>query len=136
MEETVIMNTKQQGNEVKDILLVDDEAELRLVVGSVLDAKGFQVVTADDPTDAMKKLDEFQFRMTILDINLAGEDGLRLLSFIKKNHPGCMVMLYTGLSHEEERIQEMLKMGATCYVNKAQPTAELLFAVAEVLTAR
>jgi two-component system, NtrC family, response regulator HydG len=117
----------------RDVLLVDDESELLLLVGDLLRAKGFDVITAPDAGRAMEQLDEHKVRVVVLDVNLAGEDGVRFMSFIKMNHPDVPVLLYTGLSHDESQVKMMLEQGATCYVNKNQPPAALFFAVQQVM---
>ena len=122
-----------EGSSYRDILLVDDESELLLIVGDLLRTKGFDVITAPNAQRAMQQLDENKVGLVILDINLAGEDGVRFMSFIKLNHPEVPVMLYTGLSHDEQQVQTMLAQGATCYVNKGQTPADLLFAVQQVI---
>jgi DNA-binding response OmpR family regulator len=127
------MNERKTAKEQFDLLLVDDDPELLLVIGELLRARGFTVATASDAALAMKHLDEALIRLIILDINLAGEDGVRWMTFMKKNHPTIPVILYTGLSHDEIEVKTMLGKGASCYVNKAQLPAALLFAVREVL---
>lgn len=126
-------NRENTLREYRDMLLVDDEADQLLVVGELLRAKGFGVITAQDADEAMRRLDEYKLGMVVLDLNLAGENGLQLMKYMKANHPSVPVLLYTGMSHNEEQVQSMLKAGATCYVNKSQPPAELVFAVQQVL---
>ena len=117
-----------------DILLVDDDPELLLIIGELLRSRDFTVITACDAAHATRHLDENHIRLIILDINLNGEDGVMWMSFMKKNHPSIPVILYTGLSHDEAEVKTMLGKGASCYVNKAQLPAALLFAVREVLS--
>lgn len=124
-------NTAEEN--LHDILLVDDEPDLLLIVGELLRAHGFHVLTARDGFSAMQQLDSNRVRMLVLDINLAGEDGVRLMTYIKKNNPNLPVLLYTGLSHDEQQVNSMFQKGALCYVNKNQPSAELIFAVRQVL---
>ena len=51
-----------------------------------------------------------------------------LMRFFKRNQPDVPIILYTGLGHDDEAIQEMLRQGARQYVRKG-PLAELLQAV-------
>lgn len=120
-------------SQYRDMLLVDDEDDQLLIVGELLRAKGFGVITANNADEAMRRLDEYKLGMIVLDLNLAGENGLQLMKYMKVNHPAVPVLLYTGMSHDEEQVQSMLKAGATCYVNKSQSPAELVFAVQQVL---
>ena len=120
----------------RDVLLVDDEADLLAIIGELLESKGLSVVTAPDAKGAIEALDEYNIGAIILDVNLAGEDGLSLMDYITANHPGSPVIIYTGIQHDEIQVQSILKQGATCYVNKSQLPAALLFAVREVLQDR
>jgi CheY-like chemotaxis protein len=112
-----------------DILLLDDEEDVLLVIGKFLRQQGATVLTTQESTRALELLDEHRVSVIILDVNLsAGEDGVRLMSFLRMNHPGVPIILYTGFPHEKEQIKDMLAEGAACYVNKEQPPAELWFA--------
>jgi DNA-binding NtrC family response regulator len=119
--------------EYHDILLIDDEADILLIVGDLLRLKGLDVITALDAHRAMQQLDAYKVGLIVLDVNLAGEDGLGLLEFIKMNQPKVPVILYTGLSHDDKQVSNMLEQGAACYVNKVQSPAALIFAVEQVI---
>jgi DNA-binding NarL/FixJ family response regulator len=54
----------------------------------------------------------------VLDLNLAGENGLLLMEFLKQKHPGVPILIYTGMDHDAVKIQEMLKGGAKQYLRK------------------
>jgi DNA-binding response OmpR family regulator len=66
----------------------------------------------------MKLADGAQLGLIILDMDLAGEDGLSLMHYLRRNHPGVPVVIYTGLEHDEEAIKNILRHGATQYVRK------------------
>jgi DNA-binding response OmpR family regulator len=67
--------------------------------------------------------------LILLDVNLGGENGLQLLDFIKLNHPDLPVILYTGMTHDNEQVRAMLDRAANCYVTKGQPFHDLLSAI-------
>ena len=117
-----------------DILMVDDEPDQLLIQGELLRAGGFTVGIASDATRALEQLGENRIRAVVLDINLAGEDGLNLMDFITTNYPGLPVVLFTGLDHNHEQVKTMLRRGATCYVSKGQKPEELVYAIKEVLS--
>jgi len=54
----------------------------------------------------------------ILDLNLAGQNGLLLMELLKQRHPGVPVLIYTGMDHDNSTITEMLKSGAKKYLRK------------------
>jgi len=115
-----------------DVLIVDDEKDILHLAGDYLRANGLTVLTAMDADRAMRQLDENKVAVIILDVNLAGEDGLSLMKFIKPNHPDIPIIIYTGLTHDDKQVKAMLANGANCYVDKSQPKEALLFAVREL----
>jgi len=115
-----------------DVLIVDDEKDILHLAGDYLRANGLTVLTAMDADRAMRQLDENKVAVIILVVNLAGEDGLSLMKFIKPNHPDIPIIIYTGLTHDDKQVKAMLANGANCYVDKSQPKEALLFAVREL----
>jgi CheY-like chemotaxis protein len=67
--------------------------------------------------------------LVVLDIGLANEDGLKLLSQIKKDHPNLPVVMLTGMGFVEDLLQEAHQKGADGYVSKVLPLDELLMAI-------
>jgi DNA-binding response OmpR family regulator len=120
---------------VYDILLVDDEANLLFIISDLLRIHGFSVVTAQNGASALKQL-ENKIGIIILDLNLAGEDGLGLMDYFRSQHPDVPIILYTGLIHDHRQVGIMLQRGASSYVNKAQPIEALLSAINEVRAKR
>ena len=116
---------------VYDILLVDDEENLLSIVGDLLRIHGFTVITARNGGAALKQL-ENKVGLIILDLNLAGEDGLGLMDYLKAKQAGVPIILYTGLIHDHRQVASMLECGAASYVNKSQPIEALLTAIYEV----
>ncbi len=112
----------------KQILFVDDEPEWRTIVTEGLKAVGHRVVTAQDASEALQYSEGLHLGLIILDINLAGEDGLMLMRYLRVNFPGVPILLYTGRDHDDTTIQRMLTQGAVQYVRKG-PMEELVRAV-------
>jgi len=109
----------------KKILFVDDEDDWRFMVTACLNEGGYEVLAARDASEAMLQTEGVTLDGIILDVNLAGENGLMLMKFLKRNHPDVPIILYTGLNHDEAAIQTMLKEGAQQYLRKG--TMEELF---------
>jgi DNA-binding response OmpR family regulator len=103
---------------VKKILYVDDEQAWRDMVTEALRAVGHDVLTARDASEAMEQSDGVDLGLIILDLNLAGESGLMLLKFLRRNHPTIPVLLYTGQDHDDEQVKSMLLQGAAQYLRK------------------
>lgn len=71
------------------ILVVDDEEDIRELVGIYLKNEGFKVYKAADGQEALKCLDDMQIDLAILDVMMADMDGIALCLEIrkKKQHP-------------------------------------------------
>jgi DNA-binding response OmpR family regulator len=102
----------------KSILYVEDMEDWRSLVSSALNAEGFQLVTANDASEAMAACDSTTFNLVILDLKLKGESGIMLMRFLKHNHPDVPILIYTGLEHDEPIIEMFRNEGADGYLHK------------------
>ena len=112
----------------KKMLYVDDDKDWRDVVSTTLQDAGYEVLTAKDATESMRLTEGVKLGLIILDLDLDGEDGLVLMKFFQRNQPDAPIILFTGLSHDDDAILEMLRQGAHQYVRKG-PMADLCNAV-------
>jgi DNA-binding NtrC family response regulator len=103
----------------RTVLFVDDENDWRFMAPSYLEEFGFKVITARSGTEALMVSNGVRLSVIVLDINLAGENGLVFMEFLKRNHPGVPVLLYTGMEHDKSEIADMLKRGAHQYLRKS-----------------
>lgn len=102
----------------KRVLFVDDEDDWRLVAGNCLEDAGFEVVTARDQAEALQRMEVLKLDGIVLDVNLAGENGLLLMEFLQQKHPGVPILVYTGMDYDAAKIEELLKQGARQYLRK------------------
>jgi len=123
---------ERQTNMTKRILMVEDEPDWRLIAGSYLEESGYQVVTARNGPEALLQIDRARVDAVLLDVNLAGEDGVALMTVLKSCHPNLPVILYTGMPHDHSEIEAMLKKGAQLYLRK-RTMQDLLHGVRSVL---
>src|SRR5215470_13823983 len=81
-----------------DILIVDDEADIRDLVAGILDDEGFSTRTARDSDSALGEIANRRPHLVFLDIWLQGSklDGLQLLEQVKKDHPDLPVVMISG----------------------------------------
>jgi CheY-like chemotaxis protein len=113
------LNAKQtKAQPAKRILFIDDEGDWRFVAGSCLEDAGFQVVTAKDQAEALKRMDNATLDGIVLDLNLAGQNGLLLMELLKQKHPGVPILVYTGQDLDKTAVQSILKQGARQYLKK------------------
>ena len=78
-----------------DILIVDDEADIRDLVAGILEDEGFKTRTARDSDQALSEISNRRPSMVFLDIWLQGSklDGLQLLEQVKRDHAEMPVVM-------------------------------------------
>ena len=111
------------------ILFVDDEAHWRDRISASLTAAGFDVLAASDGSEAMLKAGDSSPDLMIVDEDLAGESGIMLTKFLRRNHPDVPTMLYTSNGDDGHRSLDMMNQGADRCLPKGSMT-ELLANVA------
>src|SRR5690348_8857752 len=81
-----------------EVLVVDDEADIRELVSGVLEDEGYAVRTAADSTQTLDAVEERRPSMVLLDVWLQGSklDGLQLLQEIKHRDPTIPVLMISG----------------------------------------
>ena len=115
------------------IMVVDDEVQIRELLAIYLNKKGYNVSTASNGTEALKLAGKSHIDLVVLDISLAGEDGLNVLGTFKTRHPQTKVVMLTGMGFVEDLLQEAQEKGADGYVSKVLPLDELLLAIHRTL---
>lgn len=102
-----------------DILIVDDEADIRELVAGILEDEGYEVRTAHDSDSTLAVIDDRRPSLVFLDIWLQGSrlDGLALLDVIKKQHPDLAVVVISGHGNIETAVSA-IKRGAYDYIEK------------------
>lgn len=102
-----------------DILIVDDEADIRELVAGILDDEGYDVRTAHDSDSALAAIGDRRPSLVFLDIWLQGSrlDGLALLDVVKKQHPELAVVVISGHGSIETAVSA-IKRGAYDYIEK------------------
>ena len=105
------------------VLLVEDHADTRTVLGTLLNRCGCQTVTAKNLRDARARLKEMRFDVLISDLNLPDGDGIQLVGEAKQTQQ-LKAIAITGRTSEEER-SEGLSAGFDCYLTKPIDLQEL-----------
>jgi signal transduction histidine kinase len=99
------------------ILLVDDEAGIRKVLGIALADSGYEVTTAENGEAALRLFRELKPPIVLTDIKMPDMDGIELLQHIKAESPDTEVIMFTGHGDMELAIKS-LKYDATDFVTK------------------
>jgi len=115
------------------ILVVDDEAQIRGVLSDFFRQHGFQTAAAATVEEAKGLAGGTIFNLVLLDIGMAGENGLDLVPQLKATSPSTRILVLTGLGYDQELLSEALQRGVDGYVTKDLPMAELLSAVNRTL---
>ena len=113
------------------ILVVDDQADHRELIRSLLEAAGFSVRTANDGREGLKAFFSAPPDLALLDVRMPGLDGWELLGRIREMSDTPVIML-TALGEESE-IVKGLEIGADDYLAKPFGEAEVVARVKAVL---
>src|SRR6201991_2680107 len=102
-----------------DILIVDDEADIRDLVAGILDDEGFSTRTARDSDSALAEIANRRPHLVFLDIWLQGSrlDGLQLLKIVKEQNPVLPVVMISGHGNIETAVSA-IKLGAYDFIEK------------------
>ncbi|KAA0891263.1 response regulator [Oryzomonas japonica] len=112
------------------LLVVDDEANIRLLYAEELADEGYEVVTAAGTAEAVEKLQEGAFDLAVLDIKLKNESGIDLLQKLVKERHDMPVILCSAFSCYKDDFSAWLADG---YVVKSGDLSELKQEIARVL---
>jgi two-component system nitrogen regulation response regulator NtrX len=119
-----------------DILIVDDEADIRELVSGILEDEGHATRLARDADEGLKAIEERRPHLVILDIWLQGSrlDGLEMLSAIKKQHPDLPVVIISGHGNIETAVTA-IRRGAYDYIEKPFKADRLVLVTLRALEA-
>jgi diguanylate cyclase (GGDEF)-like protein len=112
---------KAQGVQVRlapqNILVVDDEAEVRELLVEALSTMGYDVQAATDGLDAIERLQDHPFNIVITDMNMPRLDGMDLIRFLTKHRSDIDIIAITGYVMNYSKT-EVIKAGANDYITK------------------
>jgi len=123
-----------QASNAKRVLLVDDDEELRLALKLRFESSGFQVLTAADGLEALRKGREERPHLIILDLmlpQLNGYEVCRLLKYDQKFHH-IPIILFSARCRQED-VEIGRNVGADAYVTKPFNGKDLIAKVEELL---
>lgn len=119
-----------------DILVVDDEADIRELVAGILEDEGYEARLAGGDREALDAIAERRPSLVLLDIWLQGSkrDGLEVLEQIRQDHEDLPVVMISGHGNIETAVQA-IKLGAYDYIEKPFQTDRLLLVVERAVQA-
>jgi two-component system nitrogen regulation response regulator NtrX len=119
-----------------DILIVDDEADIRDLVAGILDDEGHRTRTAGGSDEALTAIESRRPHLVFLDIWLQGSrlDGLQVLDQIKAGHPDLPVVMISGHGNIETAVAA-IKAGAYDFIEKPFKADRLILVAERALEA-
>jgi two-component system nitrogen regulation response regulator NtrX len=113
-----------------EVLVVDDEADIRELVAGVLEDEGYAVRSAADSTSALDAIDERRPSLVLLDVWLQGSklDGLQLLEQIKRRDATLPVLMISGHGNLDTAVAA-IREGAIDFIEKPFKADRLLHLV-------
>lgn len=114
------------------VLIVDDEPHLRLLYENELRRAGYETMTAGTAVQGLEFVETMSPDLVILDIRMAGMDGIEALQRILERDKKIPVVLNTAFSSYRDNY---LTWAADAYVTKSSDVTELLGTVKELLDA-
>jgi len=114
-----------------NILIVDDERNIRLTLKDILEDEGYYTRLADSGERALELADKHAFDLVIVDVKLPGIDGLTVLTELLKKHPNMDVLMISGHGTIQTAV-EALKIGAYDFCEKPLSMAKILAAAKNI----
>jgi DNA-binding response OmpR family regulator len=119
------------------VLIVDDDAQIRTLLSTMLSVVGYESETAVDGIDAWEKIKHRQPDILLLDVMMPNLDGLSICKKLRSEAETAElpIIILSGKAHEEA-IQEGLLAGADSYLTKPTSLADLAQNLEEILNRR
>lgn len=114
------------------ILIVEDDANIRETLSTILQQQGYNTDTAKNGQEAIQKSKTKFFNLALLDIKLPDIEGTKLLTMMYENMPKMVKIMVTGYPSLDNAV-ESLNHGADAFVIKPVKPAKLLALVKEKL---
>lgn len=127
------------SQDIVNVLIVDDEAELRKSLAAVLSSQlpdlSFSISEACNGKQALDAIDSASFDLVLMDVRMPEMDGLEALEEIKKRDPRVFVMIMTAHANFKDAV-EAIKFGAYDYIEKPVQPEKLKEVVTKALETR
>jgi response regulator RpfG family c-di-GMP phosphodiesterase len=117
------------------ILVVDDDATVRDVIGTLLGEEGYVCATASSAEQGLELARASEFHLIISDMKMPGRDGLWLLDRMRAEQPSTAVIMFTAFGETEGAV-ECLRRGAADYLLKPPKVTELVRSIERALARR
>ncbi len=106
------------------ILVVDDDAQIRVGCAESLRMDGYDVEVAEDGEKALEMLKKIDYNLVVTDLQMGEVGGLDVLKNVKENYPDCDVIIITAYPSVDSAV-EALRVGVFDYIRKPIDLSEL-----------
>ncbi len=113
------------------ILLVEDDENQRLLYEQELGLEGYEIITAADGKEGLRKVEERQPNLIIMDINMPKMNGIDAMGRVVSKHKNIPIIIYTAYSSYKDNFMSWL---ANAYIIKSSDLTELKNKIKELLT--
>jgi DNA-binding NtrC family response regulator len=118
------------------VLIIDDEPNIRRMVGALLSAEGYEVRDAQDGVTGLARVTETEPDVLLLDLMIPGElDGLATLARVRETNPDVPVVMMSGRAGLSDAVKAT-KLGAFNFLEKPLSPEGVLLALASALELR
>jgi two-component system nitrogen regulation response regulator NtrX len=118
------------------VLIIDDEPNIRRMVGALLDAEGYEVREAPDGSQGIARAAEAEPDIVLLDLMMPGElDGMAVLTRLRERYPGLPVVMMSGRAGLSDAVKAT-KLGASNFLEKPLSPEGVLLALGSALELR
>lgn len=111
--------------EVRPVLVVEDEPQMRAMLADNLEFEGYRVTTVTSGDDALREIASQSFALLLVDVMLPGMNGFDLCRHVRASGSRVPIVLLTARTDEQDRVRG-LDLGADDYVSKPFSMQELL----------
>ena len=120
----------------EDILIVDDEADIRTLVSGILEDEGYEAREAGDGDETLAAVSVRRPSLILLDIWLQGSrlDGMQILEQLKQDHPSVPVVIMSGHGTIETAVQA-IKLGAYDFIEKPFKADRMILVISRAIEA-
>src|SRR5690606_16473355 len=118
------------------ILIVDDDEDMRTMLGQIVESFGFETRLAADGNEVLGILESEPIFLILTDIVMSEEDGIQVIAAVRKRHPLIPIIAMTGGGQVAPRIYLKIaeKFGASAVLAKPFSASELWMAMEPLLS--
>ncbi len=117
------------------ILVVDDEQDILISLTGILEDEGYEVLTSEDGKTAWETLQTEEVDLLFLDIWLPGEDGIKILEYVRRDYPHLPVIMISGHGNIETAV-DSIKKGAFDFIEKPLSLEKVMVTAVKALEFR